>query len=55
MIEKRRYAVFASIFGEYTIVVKGEYDIKFAPKWGGFVKWIGPVRIGYGSKYKTIN
>jgi hypothetical protein len=40
-LPERRYAMFTNILrGEYVIVVKGN-DIKTAPKWGGFVKWVG--------------
>lgn len=37
----RRYAIFNSlIHGNYMIIIK-DWDIKSAPKWGGFVSWIG--------------
>jgi hypothetical protein len=40
----RRYAIFENIFGQqYTIVCRGE-DIRTAPKWGGFVSWLGGVK-----------
>ena len=41
----RRYAIFSDVIrGEYAIVVKGEDDIRTAPKWGGFVSWMGGVK-----------
>ena len=40
----RRYAIFSDVRGNYTIVVRGEQDIKTAPKWGGFVSWLGGVK-----------
>ena len=53
-MELRRYAMFIdSLYGEYVIVVKGD-DIERAPKWGGFIKWIGNTRTGYGSSYKVV-
>jgi len=43
-IPKRRYAMFTDItHGEYMAVIRGN-DILTAPKWGGFVKWIGGIR-----------
>lgn len=40
----RRYAIFTDILrGEYAIVVRGG-DIERAPKWGGFVSWLGSVK-----------
>lgn len=39
----RRYAIFAGIFGHYAIVIRGD-DIERAPKWGGFVGWLGAVK-----------
>lgn len=41
---QRKYAMFTDVIrGDYIIVVKGN-DIITAPKWGGFVKWIGGLR-----------
>ena len=41
---RRRYALFTSIiYGDYMILVKGA-DIETAPKWGGFVSWVGRVK-----------
>lgn len=41
----RRYAIFSdNIRGKYAIVVKGERDIETAPRWGGFVSWLGGVK-----------
>ena len=42
-IPERRYALFRSVFGDYMTVVTGK-DMETAPKWGGFVQWIGGVR-----------
>lgn len=43
-LPERRYAMFTDIIrGNYIIVVKGN-DMITAPKWVGFVKWIGGVR-----------
>ena len=40
----RRYAIFSDIIrGNYAIVVRGD-DIARAPKWGGFVSWLGAVK-----------
>ena len=40
----RRYAIFNDVLrGDYAIVIRGN-DIKTAEKWGGFVRWLGPVR-----------
>lgn len=40
----RRYAIFSDIIrGHYAIVVRGD-DIARAPKWGGFVSWLGGVK-----------
>ena len=44
ILQERRYAIFGDlIHGNYMIVVKGN-DILTAPKWGGFVKWVGGIR-----------
>ena len=41
----KRYAIFNSLLrGDYAIVVRGSFDIAHAPKWGGFVGWLGGVR-----------
>jgi hypothetical protein len=41
----RRYAIFTdTIRGDYAIVVRGD-DIERAPKWGGFVCWLGGVKL----------
>lgn len=41
---RRRYALFTDIiYGDYMILVKGG-DIKTAPKWGGFISWVGGVK-----------
>ena len=41
----RRYAIFNDIIrGQYTVVVKGERDLETAPRWGGFVGWLGGVK-----------
>lgn len=43
-IPARRYALFENIFGQqYMVVLKGQ-DMETAPRWGGFVKWVGAVR-----------
>ena len=43
-IPVRRYAIFTDIIrGNYAIVVRGD-DIERAPKWGGFVSWLGGVK-----------
>lgn len=40
----RRYAIFSDIIrGNYAIVVRGD-DIAYAPRWGGFVSWLGGVK-----------
>ena len=45
----RRYAIFESLLrGQYAIVVRGA-DIEYAPKWGGFVAWLG------GEKEATVS
>lgn len=42
----RRYAIFNDVIrGNYMIVVKGD-DINTAEKWGGFISWVGGVRLG---------
>ena len=38
--EKKRYAIFQDLGHQYMLLVKGR-DIETAPKWGGFVRWIG--------------
>lgn len=43
IIPERRYAMFTDIGGDCILVLKGR-DILTAPKWGGFVKWIGGIR-----------
>lgn len=44
MKQPRRYAIFTSLlYGDYTIVVRGA-DIETAPKWGGFVSWLGGLK-----------
>lgn len=41
----RRYAMFTDVLrGNYMVVVRGEFDIEHAPKWGNFVRWIGGVK-----------
>ena len=40
----RRYAIFSDVRGDYMIVVRGEKDIETAPRWGGFVRWVGGVK-----------
>ena len=41
----RRYAIFQdAVRGKYATVIKGEKDIETAPRWGGFVSWLGGVR-----------
>jgi hypothetical protein len=43
-IPERRYAMFTDIIGgDYLMVLKGR-DILTAPKWGGFVRWVGGIR-----------
>ena len=43
-IPEKRYVIFNDILrGDYMLVVTGN-DILTAPKWGGFVKWVGNVR-----------
>lgn len=43
-LPRRRYAMFTDVLrGDYVIVVR-EDDIERAPKWGGFVAWMGGVR-----------
>ena len=43
-IPERRYVIFSDLLhGDYMIVVKGR-DLITAPKWGGFVKWVGGIR-----------
>jgi hypothetical protein len=37
---KKRYALFQDLGHQYMLLVKGR-DIGTAPKWGGFVRWIG--------------
>lgn len=39
----RRYALFADIGHEYMLLVF-ERDFETAPRWGGFVRWIGGIR-----------
>lgn len=44
IIPERRYAMFTDLIGgNYLLAVKGK-DILTAPKWGGFVKWIGGIK-----------
>ena len=44
LIPERRYAIFSDLLrGDYMIVVKGN-DLITAPKWGGFIKWVGGIR-----------
>jgi len=44
MKHPRRYAIFTSLlYGDYSIVVRGA-DIETAPRWGGFVCWLGGVK-----------
>lgn len=51
-LPERRYAMFTdAIRGNYIIVVRGN-DMLTAPKWGGFVKWVGGVR---PSEVRKIN
>jgi len=41
----RRYAIFNDVNrGNYAVVVRGEKDIETAPKWGGFISWLGGVK-----------
>ena len=41
----RRYAIFTDVLrGQYAVVIRGERDLKTAPKWGGFVSWLGGVK-----------
>lgn len=43
-IPERRYAMFTDIIGgDYLMVMKGR-DILTAPKWGGFVRWVGGIK-----------
>jgi hypothetical protein len=43
-LSRRRYAIFNHlIYGDYVIVVR-EDDIERAPRWGGFVSWLGGER-----------
>jgi hypothetical protein len=40
-LPRRRYAIFSDgLYGQYAIVVRGD-DIERAPRWGGFVAWLG--------------
>lgn len=40
----RRYAIFSDLLrGDYAVVIRGD-DIASAPKWRGFVKWLGGVK-----------
>lgn len=44
LIPERRYALFEDlIYGRYALVLTGN-DMVTAPKWGNFIKWIGPVK-----------
>lgn len=49
---RRRYALFACVTHEYMLVLTGP-DIDTAPRWGGFVRWIGGIRTGFGSGYRV--
>jgi hypothetical protein len=57
-LPERRYAIFvsATTFKEYAIVVSGK-DMETAPKWGGFVRWLGGIRpaINYKLNGKIYN
>jgi len=42
-LPRRRYAIFKGLFcGDYAIVVRGK-DLETAPRWGGFVCWLGGI------------
>jgi hypothetical protein len=44
VIPERRYAIFRSALGaDYAVVLTGR-DMDTAPKWGGFVSWMGGVK-----------
>lgn len=48
----RRYAIFNDLlYGNYTTVVCGEFDLAHAEKWGGFVRWLGGI---HPAEQKTI-
>ena len=43
-IPERRYALFTgTLSGDYMVLVKGD-DLNTAPRWGGFVQWVGGMR-----------
>lgn len=37
----KRYALFQDLGHQYMLLVVGRENIITAPKWGGFIKWIG--------------
>jgi hypothetical protein len=41
MKQKKRYALFQDLGHQYIILVMGEKNIETAPRWGGFVQWVG--------------
>jgi hypothetical protein len=37
----KRYALFQDLGHQYMLLVVGVKNIETAPRWGGFIKWIG--------------
>lgn len=42
-IPERRYALFADWRGDYLQVISGN-DLKYAHKWGNFIRWVGGIK-----------
>ncbi len=38
---RKRYALFQDLGHKYMLLVMGEKNIETAPKWGGFIQWVG--------------